>query len=90
VMGQRQQLDLANQFMSDGQHDLAARAYELFLNTYQKYQEREQIQLILGIIYARYLNRRQRAIELLRAALTRLHDPNQKDLAQQTLAQMQG
>jgi membrane associated rhomboid family serine protease len=90
VMGQQQQLDLANQLMASGQYELAARAYELFLNTYRHYPQREQIELILGLVYARYLHRRQRAIELLNAALPRLQDAGQKDLARQTLSEVTG
>ena len=90
VMGQQAQLDLANEFMVEGKHKLAAQAYELFLNTFRKYPDREQIQLILAVIYVRYLDRRQRAVELLTAALPRLHDQGQRELAEQTLAQVQG
>ena len=90
VMSQQQQLDLANQLMSEGNYRRAAKAYELFLNTYGGYAQREQVQLILGLIYARYLDRRQRAKELLSAAIPRLNDRDQRDLAQQILAQMAG
>ena len=71
--------------MSDGKYKVAASAYELFLNTYRQYPQREQVELILGLTYARYLSRRQRAKELLNAALARLSDPEQKALAQQTI-----
>ncbi len=85
AMNQQQQLDLANHLMSQRRYEQAASAYELFLNTYTGYAQREQIQLILGLVYGRYLNRRQRARELLSAALPRLSDPDQKQLAQQVL-----
>lgn len=90
VLGQQPQLDIANQLMSEGRHDHAARAYELFLKAHPRYAQREQIELILGLIYARYLHRRQRAAELLTAALPRLDDAQQKDLARQTLSMVQG
>jgi membrane associated rhomboid family serine protease len=89
VLNQQSQLDLANQFMADGKHALAAKAYELFLRTYSTYEEREQVQLILGLIYARYLRVKPRAAELLTAALPRLRDPGQRDLATRTLAELQ-
>ncbi len=89
VMNQQQQLDIANQLASDGQYDAAARAYELFLSTYGKYAQREQIELMLGLIYARYLSRGQRALELLRNALPRLHDDSQKQLAQRMLTEIE-
>jgi membrane associated rhomboid family serine protease len=89
ALNQQAQLDLANQFMADGNHSRAARAYELFLKAYGSYVEREQVQLILGLIYARYLHLKPRATELLTAALPRLRDPAQRDLASQTLAELQ-
>jgi membrane associated rhomboid family serine protease len=88
ALNQQTQLDLANQFMAEGQHASAARAYELFLRTYGTYSEREQVQLILGLIYARYLHQKPRASELLTLALPRLSDPAQRTLAQQTLAEL--
>lgn len=87
VMGSSQQLDLANQLMSQKLYQSAAHAYELFLNTYKSYAQREQIELILGLIYARYLDRRDRAAELLNSAITRLQS-DQKYLAQQALAEI--
>ncbi len=68
VMGQQQQLDIANQLMSDGHHAEAAQAYELFLKHYASYPQREQVQLILGLLYVRYLHQVERARELLCAA----------------------
>ena len=88
VLSQQQQLDVANQLMADARHELAARAYELFLSSYKDYGQHEQVELILGLINARYLNRRQRARELLTTALPRLHDSQQKDLARQVLAEI--
>ena len=88
VMSPQQQLDLANQLMSLGRHATAAKAYELFLNAHRTDPQREQVELILGLLYARYLDRRQRARELLTAALQRLHDPQQKELARQVLAEI--
>jgi len=82
------QLDLANQLMSEKQYEAAAQAYELFLNTYKNYAQREQIELILGLIYSRYLQRLSRAKDLLSAAVPRLDDPAQKELAQQALEEM--
>jgi len=85
VLSQQQQLDLANHLMSAGRHEVAAHAYELFLQTYPMYPHREQVQLILGLIYARYAPRPQRARELLTAALDRLNDTAQRQMAQSAL-----
>lgn len=88
VMSQQQQLDLANQLMADGHHGDAARAYELFLEHYPAYPEREQVQLILGLLHARYLGDTGRARELLRAAAPRLAGSN-RQLAEQLLADLE-
>ena len=88
VFGRQQQIDLGNHLMSQGRHELAARAYELFLNTYKTDGQREQIELILGLAYVRYLDRRQRGRELLDAALRRLKDGDQINLAKQVLAEI--
>lgn len=88
VMNQQQQLDISNQLMSDGRYDVAAHAYELFLKTFKGYTQREQVELILGLIYAKYLDRRERASELLKSALSRLQDGKQRELAQGMLEEM--
>jgi hypothetical protein len=88
VMGQDQQFDLGNQLMAEQRYDYAARAYELYLNTYKTPARRAQVELILALIYARYLNRRQRARELLTAAVQELRDPSQKELAIQLLTEI--
>ena len=72
VLSQQHQLDIANQLMKDGRYDASARAYTLFLGAYKTYHDRHHIQLILGLIFARYLEQRQRAKELLNEALPRL------------------
>jgi len=87
VMGQQQQLDLSNQLMSEGRYDAAAQAYELFLRKFDRYAQREQIELILGLIYVKYLDRRDRGCDLLTAALPRLDDQRQKELAQRMLSE---
>ncbi|MEM1446153.1 MAG: rhomboid family intramembrane serine protease [Planctomycetota bacterium] len=87
VLPQPQQLDVANQLMADRKHAVAARAYELFLDRYRAYADKPQIQLILGLIYTRYLNQPDRARELLSAAVDRL-DGNEQQLAKETLAEL--
>ncbi len=84
VMGKQQQLDIANQLMSEGKYAMSASAYQLFLVTYKNYPDREQVQLILGLIFARYLDQRQRAKELLTEAIPRLHG-DELALAKQVL-----
>jgi membrane associated rhomboid family serine protease len=87
VMGQQQQLDLANQLMAESRYDAAAAAYELFLRHYSNYPQLPHVQLILGLIYSRYLDRKKRAKELLSGAVHRLSGEDQA-LARQVLAEI--
>ena len=87
VMGQQQQLDLANYLMADGRYDAAATAYELFLGTYATYREKHHVQLIVGLIYARYLDQPDRAKQMLSESLDRLEGEDKK-LATQILEQI--
>jgi membrane associated rhomboid family serine protease len=88
VMSMQQQLDIANQLMTDGDHDSAARAYELYLGTFSSSVQKEQVQLLLGLIYTRYLQRYQRARELLTEAKRQITDENQKKLVEALLSEL--
>jgi hypothetical protein len=90
VLGQQAQIDLANHLAAAGRHDLAARMYELYLNSYRSTGDREQIELMLALLYVRYLQRWQRARELLTAAMPRLHNAQEKELAAALLRQVEG
>ncbi len=87
TLPQQSQLDVANQLMKDERHVLAARAYELLLSKYPTYGDVGQVKLILGLIYARYLDQPQRARELLDAAVPRLNG-NERALADSVLAEL--
>lgn len=87
VMSQDHQLDIANQLFSAEWYDKAAAAYELFLDAYRSYSQREHIQLVLGLTYARYLERPDRAKALLDEALTRLRGDD-KALAEKVRAEI--
>ena len=88
VLSHKPQLEVSNHLMSRGDHEQAARGYEMFLRTYRSGADVEQVELILGVIYARYLGRGQRARELLTAALRKLDDPAQKSMARDLLAKL--
>lgn len=90
VFSQQQQLDLANQLMNDATHDAAARAYELYLNTFTDSSQRQQVQLLLGLIYTRYVQRHQRARELLTMVKRQTTDESQKQLIATLLAELPG
>lgn len=83
------QLDVANQLTHDGSYADAAGAYENYLRVYAGAPRSEQIELMLGLIYANYEYKPQRAMELLRKALTRLHDEGQKTMAQTELTRLE-
>ncbi|HWP40128.1 MAG TPA: rhomboid family intramembrane serine protease [Tepidisphaeraceae bacterium] len=88
VLSRQNQLDVANQLFAQDSHAAAADAYEGFLRFYPKYEQIEQIQLMLGLLYARYLNRPDKAREHLHAALQRLSNPGQIELAQAELSRI--
>ena len=84
VLSQRMQADVANQLMRDARYDDAAGAYELLLATYPSHPEKPHYQLMLGLIYVRYLDRPADAKPLLEKAAERL-DGGERDTAQQLL-----
>ena len=71
------QLDIANQLMSMGNWEESATAYEVFLAHYSSYEHVEQVRLMLGVLYSRYLDKPDKAITQLQAAIERLTDPGQ-------------
>ncbi|HUS74237.1 MAG TPA: rhomboid family intramembrane serine protease, partial [Sedimentisphaerales bacterium] len=50
-------LDIANQLAGDNKPAQAAQAYEQLLTHYSKYEYVEQVELMLGILYSRYLQK---------------------------------
>lgn len=89
VLPCQQLLDIANQLASDDRTAEAAQAYEQFLNHYRHYEYAEQVELMLGILYSRYLDRRQPAIRHLEAAAKKLSDPGQLKMCKEELARLQ-
>jgi membrane associated rhomboid family serine protease len=77
LIPRQQLLDIANQLTSEGRHGDAALAYEKFLSHYSNYEYIEQVQLMLGLIYSRYLDKPDLALQHLAAAQTKLTDPAQ-------------
>jgi membrane associated rhomboid family serine protease len=88
VMSESHQLDLANQFQAEGDHELAAKAYELLLQRYPTCAKAPEVRLILGLIYSRRLGKPQRAKELIEQAKSRLVDTGQRALAEKLLAEL--
>jgi tetratricopeptide (TPR) repeat protein len=86
ILSMQRQLDLANQLFADRRLAEAAAAYELFLARYDRHAEHAQTQLMLGLIYSRYLNRPDEARRHLSAALDRLGSPEEARVAREELA----
>jgi membrane associated rhomboid family serine protease len=82
-------LDVANQLASENRHTDAAEAYEKFLTHYKTYEHAEQVQLMLGIIYSRYLHKQELAIKHLDAAKQKLKNPDQIKLCSDELKKLQ-
>jgi membrane associated rhomboid family serine protease len=88
VLSRQNQLDMANHLFEQQHHAAAADAYEAFLRTYPKADRLEHVQLMLGLLYSRYLNRPDKAATYLNAALQRLHNDREVELAKSELARI--
>jgi outer membrane protein assembly factor BamD (BamD/ComL family) len=85
VLARQAQLDVASQLASQQLYPQAAEAYELFLRHYKGYEQIEQIELMLGLIYARYLRKYDRAKEYLIRAMAKLTGDRELSLAREEL-----
>ncbi len=74
-LSRAQMLEIANQLMTMGRYPQAASAYEKYLAAYPGDSETEEVKLVLGIIYAKYLEQPESAQKHLRDALVRLTNP---------------
>ncbi|MEE9405223.1 MAG: rhomboid family intramembrane serine protease [Algisphaera sp.] len=87
VLSQDVQLEVANQLMQAQRFVPASQAYELFLTHHRDYGQRSSVELVLGLIYARYAPNPQRAVELLTSAMKHLN-ASDRALAQSTLKEL--
>ena len=83
-------LDIANQLASESKHAQAAEAYEKFLARYGNYEYVEQVELMLGLLYSRYLEQPEAALKHLQAAAKKLFDPDQLKMCNDEMAKLQG
>ncbi len=90
VIPRQHLLDIANQLASDGRHEQAAAAYEKFLASYGNYEYIEQVELMLGLIYSRYLNKPDLALKHLSVAEKKLTDTNQLKMCRDEISKLQG
>jgi membrane associated rhomboid family serine protease len=88
VVPRQMLLDVANQLASEKRHGEAVKAYEQFLLHYRSYEHAEQVMLMLGLLYSRYLAQSAPAIQYLRKAADRLTDPSQRQLCHDELARL--
>ena len=88
VLSRQNQLDVANQLFVEQQHAEAADAYGQFLRYYPRADRIEQVHLMLGLTAARYLRRPDLARTHLTAALEKLDNPAERDVAQAELDQL--
>ena len=90
VLPPEEQMDVANQLLTAGQHGFAAAAYEDFLRVYTTSHQRDQVMLVLAVIYGRYLGNAKRAMELFQNVIPRMLDEHQRRWAEGELAQLSG
>jgi membrane associated rhomboid family serine protease len=86
VLPRQQQLDIANHLMADEAYAESAEAYERFLRHFRTYEHIGDIELMLGLVYGRYLSRLDEAERLLSSAAAKLTDATNKHLAESELA----
>ena len=89
ILPRQQLLDIANQLAGENKHAESARAYEQFLSHYGGYEYVEQVELMLGIIYSRYLNQPESALKHLQIAERKLNDPGQLNMCRDELTRIQ-
>lgn len=76
TLSRQLQYDLANHMFQSGDHTNAAVAYERFLEAYPSDHETPSVRLMLGVLYARYLNDPIAAKDLLIKAKPGLDETN--------------
>lgn len=81
-------LDIANQLASEAKYEDAAQAYEKFIRHYGNYEYIEQVELMLGLIYSRYLQQTEAAVHYLKEAEKKLTDPGQLKMCKDELKKL--
>ena len=82
-------LDIANQLASENKHHLAAELYEKWLDGSANHDKTGDINLMLGLIYSRYLNKDDMAKSRLASAIKLITDPVRHTMASEALAQVE-
>ncbi len=89
ILSRRQLLDIANQLASENMSEQSANAYEKFLAHYNNYEYTEQVELMLGILYSRYLDKPELAKKHLQFAEKKLSDSGQLKMCAEELKKLQ-
>jgi len=89
ILPRQHLLDVANQLAGESKYTESARAYEQFLTHYGSYEYAEQVELMLGVLYSRYLQQSESAIKHLKIAAEKLTDPGQLKMCRDELARLQ-
>jgi len=89
ILPRQQLLDIANRLAGDNKPAQAAQAYEQFLAHYSNYEYAEEVQLMLGLLYSRYLSQAEPALKYLRAAAANLSDPGQLKMCRDEIARLE-
>lgn len=88
VLPARFQLEIGNQLMANQRYAPAAAAYEAFLKKYPTAANANEVKLLLGILYARYVPQYERARGFLVECVEKLTSPAQRAQASQWLAEV--
>lgn len=91
TLSPQEQLDVANQLMSAQRYAEAAAAHEDYLRLYPTGAagQQDQVRLILGLNYGRYLGNSGRAKELFKELLPRLHNAREREMAEAELQRLE-
>lgn len=90
TMSRQSMLALGERYHTTGDHARAAAVYGIFLDAYPRDPQHAHTSLLSGLIHARYLGKAQAARSLIDAALPRLKDPEEIELANALLAELKG
>ena len=85
ILPHAQQLQMGNLLYTNNQLAQAAAAYEKYLSHYPKAPDAHEVELLLGIIYARDLQQYEVAEEHLRRSLGRFDDEKRQGQARHWL-----
>ena len=87
-LAEQKHLELANRLFATGHRVEAASAYARYLIRYSNTPQASEVKLMLGLLYARHLERRDDARLLLEEAVDDVREDKQRSLARQLLDEL--